>query len=134
MKLARNGHQPRCRRCIQPHYDQRPLPGFPIPRFLPDRTIGGALLVLCINHVEVPTVVPRNPNFAPSNEFPSRKERFHALERDAFFRSLQAAHNRYCQGACPDAIRVKVDTLFGAVEGGNSALSRVRISEGEREK
>ena len=125
MKLARNGYQPCRRRCVQPHDDQWTLPGFPIPRLLPDRTVYGSPLVLCINHVEVPTVVPRDPDFAPSNEFPSPKERLDALERDTFFHGLQTAHNRYGQGACPDSIWVEVDTLFGAVYGGNSTLPRV---------
>lgn len=71
MRLARDGYQSCGGGRIQPHYDQRPIPGFPISRFLSDGTIHGVLLILGVNHVEVSAMISCNPDFAPSDELSS---------------------------------------------------------------
>lgn len=79
MRFAGDGYQSRRRGHIQPHHNQRPIPGLPVSRFLSDRTIDGVLLILGINHIEVPTMVSCNPDLAPSDEFSSSEEGLDAL-------------------------------------------------------
>ena len=120
--FARDGYQSCRGDRVQPHYNQWSVPGFPISRLLSDRIVDRIFLILGVNHVEVPTMVSRNPDFTSSDELPSLIKGVDALQRGVFHHGLQITHDRYSQGMRANAVGVEVDRLFFAPYGGGSML------------